>query len=83
MKHLKKFNESESYDVDIKSAYDKIISQNVTNDEDKLRQLILDELKKQHSLGLSYAMRSGMSDFLEQGLIFRINRFFRQMKKKR
>ncbi len=82
MKYLKSFNESLSIDDNIKIAYDKYTSQGITNEEE-LRNMIVEYIKKENSLGMSFLMRGGMSsEMVEQSIISNINKFFRQLKKK-
>jgi len=82
MKYLKSFNESLSIDDNIKIAYDKYTSQGITNEEE-LRNMIFEYIKKENSLGMSFLMRGGMSsEMVEQSIISNINKLFRQLKKK-
>jgi len=82
MKYLKGFNESLSIDDNIRTAYEKYTSQGITNEEE-LRKLILEYVRKENSLGMAFLMRGGMSkEAVEETMIFNINKFFRQLKKK-
>jgi hypothetical protein len=81
MRYIKRFNESLSIEDNIKIAYDKYTSQGVTNEED-LRGLILDYIKKENSLGNSFLMRGGISEeFIKQNMLNQINKFFKHIKK--
>ena len=81
MKYLKKYNESLSIEDNIKIAYDKYTSQGIT-DEDELRDLITEYIKKSNALGLALLIRGGMSDeFVKQNILYQINSFFKQLNK--